>query len=190
MNNILLINSSSRVVSNSEILAKKVLSGIDFDEVFLKENDVKNIQDHRFDKTWPKQVDDYYEICNKLKNAKLIIFSTPIYWYGISSILKDFIDRWSESLKVDNEFRYKMTNKDIALVMVGGDHPRIKGSNIIEQFNYICDFLNMNFIFSLIGEADSPGSIVKDSIALIDAKNRCSQIKKIIKGDFAIDNVQ
>jgi len=163
--------------SNSEYLATKVLDGIKYDEIWLADMKIADVKDFRFSESWPRQKDDYYVVFKQFKHADIVVFSTPIYWYGISSLLKTFIDRWSESLKTDPEFRQTAKHKKIVLVLVGGDNPREKGQIIIEQFKYICEFLGMDLYATVIGEANRSLEIKMDLKALDDAK----KINQIIK---------
>ncbi|MGA3278128.1 flavodoxin family protein [Lactiplantibacillus pentosus] len=188
----MLISASTHVPSNSTLLAKLVLKGLVHQEVNLNDVKIFDVQDFRFAPNWPRQNDDYYGIIEQLKEAKIIVFATPIYWYGIPAILKSFIDRWSESLKVDTNFREAMQGKKIVLIIVGGDDPVVKGQVIIDQFKYICEFLGMKLIVSVVGEANRPDTISNDPNALYEAKRANiilknlpdvkTQVSKFLKG--------
>jgi len=163
--------------SNSEYLATKVLDGMNYDELWLADMKIEEVKDFRFSESWPRQKDDYYAVCKQFKHADIVVFSTPIYWYGVSSLLKTFIDRWSESLKTDLEFVQMVKRKKILLVIVGGDNPREKSHVIIEQFKYICDFLEMDLCATVVGEANRPLEIKMDLKALNEAKKVNQMIK-------------
>ena len=180
MKKLLLISASTHVQSNSTILAKTVLSGLNYQEIKLNNVKIFDVNDFRFSPSWPRQNDDYYQIIERLKGTDIIVFSTPIYWYGIAAILKRLVERWSESLKTDVDFRQTMQGKQIILIIVGGDEPVVKGQIIIDQFNYICEFLGMKLVASVIGEANRPGTIHKDLNALAEARN----INRILKSQL------
>ncbi|UQS83611.1 flavodoxin family protein [Bombilactobacillus thymidiniphilus] len=179
MKKILLFNSSTHDPSNSAILAKLVLKGLDYQDINLNNVQIGDVQDFRFASSWPRQDDDYYRISEQLQAADVIVLATPVYWYGVAATLKRFIDRWSESLKVDDNFRAAMQGKQIVLVIVGGDNPIVKGQPIVEQFNYICEFLGMELLTSVIGEANRPNTIQNDSHALSQAEAANTMLKKL-----------
>lgn len=49
--------------------------------------------------------DDMYEICEKMKNADVIAFATPIYYYEMSGQLKTLLDRANPLYSSDYAFR-------------------------------------------------------------------------------------
>lgn len=87
--------------------------------------------------------DDSREIINKIYDADVVIFGTPVYWWGISSQLKMVIDKmYSKNSK------FKDQHKKIAVVAVGAndiDDPQYK--LIFDQMDYICDHLAWKVIF-------------------------------------------
>ncbi|WP_125982649.1 flavodoxin family protein [Loigolactobacillus iwatensis] len=163
---IVLITGSSRQESNSTYLAKTMLAGVPFTELELETFKLRPIVDHRHDWEWPRLIDDYPRLIRYVLAAQVIVFATPIYWYGMSGLMKTFIDHWSESLKLEQSFREKMKGKQIYLVLVGSDQPQEKGQLIVQQFRYICEFLQMTFKSALIGEANRPLEIKNDQAAL------------------------
>ncbi|MDE4414911.1 flavodoxin family protein [Lactiplantibacillus plantarum] len=184
------MSSSTHVPSNSTLLARLVLDELDYQEINLSSVKIFDVKDFRFSPSWPRQNDEYYGIIEQLKRAKIIVFSTPIYWYGTSAVLKRFIERWSESIKVDTDFRESMQEKKIVLIIVGGDNPVVKGQIIIDQFKYICEFLGMKLIVSVIGEANRPDTISNDPNALYEAKKANIILKKLDMGGNDFANIQ
>ncbi|WP_429971524.1 flavodoxin family protein [Fructilactobacillus sp. Tb1] len=183
MNNgkVILIESSSRNKSNSNYLANLVLKNIKHELINLNEIKIDKIRDHRFDGNWDDSKDDFYKYIKKLEKSEYVIIASPVYWYSFSTNLKIFIDRWSESLKKDNQFKNSMKDKKIILVLVGGDNPRIKALPIINQMQYICDFLNMNFFDYVIGFGNHFGDIKKDKEAI--EKGNCINYRLVNKGE-------
>jgi hypothetical protein len=89
----------------------------------------------------------------------------------MSGHLKNFIDRWSQSLRsASYDLRSSMSQKEAFLIVVGGDQVHRKSLPLIEQFYYICDFLHIKSIGYLIGQATKPGEIIKDKRALTECK--------------------
>ncbi|SIJ86577.1 Putative NAD(P)H-dependent FMN-containing oxidoreductase ywqN [Mycobacteroides abscessus subsp. abscessus] len=95
-----------------------------------------------------------------------------MYWYSVSASLKAFIDHWSETLIDDNykDFKEKMAKKDFRLILVGGDCPKVKAKPCITQMKYTLDFIGAELNGYIIGTAERPGDISKDTFALERAK--------------------
>lgn len=179
----LLINAANHEGSNSTALAKIVLQDLTYKKMMLNNLKIDDIEDHRFDDGWSiRKNDDFYEAMDSFFESDLILMSSPIYWYSISARLSRFIERWSESLKQEKNFRNMMATKKLMLVLVGGDNPRTKAIPIIQQFEYITDFSNIDLYDVIIGCANRPGTIMNDSVAINKAKALNNQLKRINKG--------
>ena len=112
MKNVLIISSSLRGGSNSEILAHEAERGaieagnvVEF--INLKGKDIKFcIGCLACQKTGKcVQKDDMAEMIAKVQNADVLIFATPIYYYEMSGQLKTFLDRCNPLYPQDNKFK-------------------------------------------------------------------------------------
>ncbi|MBN8252054.1 flavodoxin family protein [Priestia flexa] len=177
---IAVLYGGNRPGGNTETLTKKVIEGIEVTEIHLKDYIIQPIEDKRHDEAgFPEINDDYNKIIDEVLRHDTLIFSTPIYWYTMTGVMKNFIDRWSHSMRDVNypEFKQQMAGKHAYVVTVGGDNPYLKGLPLIQQFQYIFDFMNMNFQGYIIGEGNKPGDILSDKRALFAA----SEINKKLK---------
>ena len=81
----------------------------------------------------------------------------------MSGLMKNFVDRWSESLRDSTiNFKEQMKNKRVYVLVVGGTGASVKALPLIMQFQYIVDFIGSSFSGYIIGEANAPGDIAKD----------------------------
>ena len=112
MKNVLIISSSLRGGSNSEILAHEAEKGaieagnvVEF--INLKGKDIKFcIGCLACQKTGKcVQKEDMAEMIAKVQNADVLIFATPIYYYEMSGQLKTFLDRCNPLYGQDNKFK-------------------------------------------------------------------------------------
>ncbi|WP_416731898.1 flavodoxin family protein [Fictibacillus sp. JL2B1089] len=165
------INGSSRENGNTDALTQKALDGIQYTSFYLKNHKINPIDDQRHDRGgFDKVDDDYEELINQILQHDILIFATPVYWYGMSGVMKNFVDRFSQSLRDETlNFKDSMSKKKAYVITVGGDNPRIKGLPLIQQFQYIFDFLGTEFVGYLIGEANAPHEILSDSKSLGDS---------------------
>ncbi|MYL63455.1 flavodoxin family protein [Bacillus hwajinpoensis] len=170
---IVVLYGSTREHGNTEVLTEQVIKNLPVQRIFLKDFQIAPIVDQRHDESgFTKVRDDYEQIVLPMMDADVLIFATPIYWYGMSSIMKTYIDRWSQTARDDgySNFKEVMSNKQVYLIAVGGDEPRIKGLPLIQQFEYICEFMNFTFKDYILGNAVKPSEIIQDEKSMQYAK--------------------
>lgn len=119
MKKVLIISSSLRGGSNSEILAHEaekgaIAAGNDVEFISLKGKNIKFcIGCLACQKTLKcVQKDDMADLIVKVQNADVLIFATPIYYYEMSGQLKTFLDRCNPLFSQENKFKdvYLMTS--------------------------------------------------------------------------------
>ncbi|KGR77889.1 flavodoxin family protein [Ureibacillus manganicus] len=175
---------SSRANGNTEYLTDVLLEGLDFQKVYLKDLTVKPIVDMRHTEEGFSVVDDDHDsILEAILDSDILVFSTPIYWYSTSGLMKNLIDRFSQAIRDQRypNLKEHLQKVENYVVAVGGDNPRIKGLPLIQQFKYTFDFLKMNFTGYVIGKASKPGEISQDNVALSQARLMNQQIKQMIQ---------
>lgn len=168
---VLVLYGSSRSESNTELLTERLIAGLDATRIRLRERRIEPIHDQRHDPAGFTPVDDDQEgIIRAMLAHDLVIFATPLYWYGMSGPMKDFVDRWSQSLRDPRlNFKQGIKGKEAWVVITGGPDGRIKGLTLIEQFVHIFNFVEMNFAGYLIGTGGKPGQVLEDGRALLEA---------------------
>lgn len=176
------IYGSTRENGNTELLTEEVVKNLpDVIRIDLKRYHYHDIIDQRHDKNGFSPVDDEYDqLIDQIIDCEVLIFATPIYWYGMSSVMKRFIDRWSQTVrdvKYPN-FKEQMSQKQAYIVAVGGDDPRVKGLPLVQQFKYICEFIGLNYKGYLLGEGGKPKEILSDKTAIEDAH----KLGELLKG--------
>ncbi|MCI6935087.1 MAG: flavodoxin family protein [Clostridiales bacterium] len=112
MKNVLIISTSLRGGSNSELLAKECAKGAEEagNRVELLSLKGKKIQYCIGCLSCIKtgkcvQKDDAPEIMEKLRRADVLIFATPIYYYEMSGQMKTLLDRMNPLYSSDYAFR-------------------------------------------------------------------------------------
>lgn len=115
---VLIVSSSLRYGSNSEQMAEEALrgakeAGAEAELISLKDKDLKFCKGCLACQKIGKCViqDDMGQMIEKVKNAEVIIFATPVYYYGICGQMKTFLDRCNPIYGQENAFReiYLMT---------------------------------------------------------------------------------
>ncbi|SFB11861.1 MULTISPECIES: flavodoxin family protein [unclassified Bacillus (in: firmicutes)] len=165
---VLALLGSTRRNGNSEYLVNQILNGIEHTIIPLAEKHIEPIIDQRHTTEGFSPVqDDYDELIQHIFNHDVILFATPLYWYGMSGGMKDFFDRWSQYLRDERfDFKAELAKKKAYVVITGGRDAKIKGLPLVQQFNYIFDFVNMEFADYLIGAGVKPEEVKNDQLAL------------------------
>ncbi len=109
---VLVISSSLRIGSNSETLAKETARGaaeaghkVEF--VSLKDRKINFCKGCIACQKEGHCVidDDANEITEKMLNADVIVWATPVYYYGMSGQMKTMMDRANALFDLDYKFR-------------------------------------------------------------------------------------
>lgn len=170
---IAVIDGGTRQNGNTEFLIKQAIQGIEVERIVLRDCFIKPIEDLRHTREGFRDIDDdYNQIIDRILPHDQIVFSTPIYWYGMSGTLKNFIDRWSQTLRDSKypDFKSRMSEKKAYVIAVGGDEPHIKGLPLIQQFHYIFSFIGMSYEGYILGKGNKPGEVIKDESAVYQAQ--------------------
>ncbi|WP_408011579.1 flavodoxin family protein [Pseudalkalibacillus sp. A8] len=178
----LAIHGSSRANGNTEQLTMKAMEELDVTHVHLRDHTIQPIDDLRHEPDGFQPVEDNNDHIVKLMlEHDILVFSTPIYWYGMSGMMKDLIDRFSQNMR-DTRFDFKgsLSEKKAYVICCGGDNPKIKALPLIQQFNYIFEFVSLGFAGYIIGQGNKPGEVLNDQHALQQA----SELNKVLKNSL------
>lgn len=102
--------------------------------------------------------DDGQMLAEKILEADIVIFGSPVYWWGISAQLKLVIDRMY--MKGESGL---VREKKVGIVAVGAaelDDPEYE--IISKQFKCICDYLGWELVIDESISAATPGDLEKD----------------------------
>lgn len=112
MKNILIISTSLRKGGNSETLAMSFAEGVktnrnNVEIMSLRDKTINFCRGCLSCQKTQKCVinDDANEISNKMLNADIIVFATPIYYYEMSGQMKTLLDRANPLYTTDYKFR-------------------------------------------------------------------------------------
>ena len=112
MSNVLVISTSLRAKSNSDVLTERLIAGARdaghaVEHISLKGKEIKYcigclscMKTQRC-----VQRDDAAEIAEKMKQADVLVFATPIYYYEMSGQMKTLLDRMNPLYGTDYRFR-------------------------------------------------------------------------------------
>ncbi len=136
----IIINGSSKPKGNTFKMVERLKEQLEADVLDLT---TKNIQ--AFDYTFENQNDDFNQTMHHLlDHYDNIIFATPVYWYTMSGLLKNFIDRFTDGLLHDKALGRKFENKSMAALACGSSKEPIEGFFI--PFQKTAVYLKMNYL--------------------------------------------
>lgn len=119
MKNILILSSSLRLHSNSEVLADEFARGAadagnEVEKISLRGKDIRFCKGCLTCQKTQQCVipDEAPSIVEKMHDADVIVFATPVYYYGMSGQLKTLLDRANPLYPSDYRFRdiYMLTS--------------------------------------------------------------------------------
>ncbi len=112
MSNVLVISTSLRAKSNSDILAERLIAGAkdaghQVEHISLKGKSIGFCKGCLACQKTQKcvQKDDAVMIAEKVMNADTLVFVTPIYYYEMSGQMKTLLDRLNPLYASDYQFR-------------------------------------------------------------------------------------
>lgn len=118
-------------------------------------------------KSCPKN-DDMCNLYPEIIASDVIIFGTPVYWYGPTALMKGFIDRFVYFNNPEN--RKHITGKSAVLVIPFEEEDRETVAPVISFFEKSLKYLEMNLIDQLIVPGVSQrGDVLKQETMLAKA---------------------
>ena len=130
-----IIQGSSRSNGNTNKITSFVQKKTGFDII-----DLKSKQIGEFDYNFKNKADDFLPLMVEIVNKyDTIIFATPVYWYSMSGIMKNFFDRITDCLKIEKEIGRKLRGKTMGMISCGSDSEIKKGFEMpfVESANYL-----------------------------------------------------
>ncbi len=83
-----------------------------------------NLSDYNispFDYEFNHVNDDFLMLMKNILSFDRIILATPVYWYCASGVMKTFLDRFSDLLKLNKDLGRQLRGKYTALIATGCD---------------------------------------------------------------------
>ncbi len=161
--NILVLNGSPRENGNTKIIIDKLVGGASGHNVVVV--DVSKVKILAC--TGCKRclvngskcvlVDETNSLIQKLVNADMIVFATPVYWFGVTAQLKLVMDKMYSNME-------GLKGKKIGLISVGADALDAPQYELIhQQFKCISEYLDWEIMFYKYAVASQAGDIKENS---------------------------
>lgn len=161
---ILALIGSPRKKGNTDILVEELLKGCKkkghkSEKIYLYDYEIAPCIDCgncRKGNYVCTQDDEMQELYPKIQDADLIIFGTPLYWYGPSGQMKLFMDRM-----LPFTTNKKLRGKKVIVISPSEEGPHACGP-MIEMFRMSFDYLGIEFKGKILATAYEKGEIRKN----------------------------
>lgn len=145
------IVGSPRRGGNTEILVDEVLKGAEesgalIEKIILNELNIKPCQACNSCYKTGKciQNDDMIPLQEKMKESKVWVLGTPIYWWGPTAQFKAFLDRWYSP--IHEEFKDKQV---ILVIPLEGGHEKY-ARHTVGIFTDVLQYLSMHLFETIL----------------------------------------
>ncbi len=140
---ILIIQGRSRSQGHSRIVINHLQTLLQSDLVDLLE-----LEFGRVDYEFRNRDDDFLPTMREITaQYDTLVFVTPVYWYSMSGIMKDFFDRISDLLKIEKETGRLLRGKNMAMISCSGSNDLVEGFGM--PFRESANYLGMNYLGEL-----------------------------------------
>ncbi len=133
-----IIMGSSRSDGDTAAVAKELATLTSFEVL-----DLNNIEFSDYDYQSRNSDDDFLPtVRNIVDTYDHIIWLTPVYWYSMSAIMKRFIDRISDCLRIEKDTGRKFRGMGMSLISVSND---VRNEGFTIPFKLTAEYLGMHY---------------------------------------------
>ena len=162
---ILGVIGSPRKKGNTHLLVSRILEGAEAEEAVTDTLFLNKLKIRECDgchACWKgkrcSKKDDMNEVYPKIAESDIIVFGTPVYWYGPTALMKAFIDRFVYFNCPEN--RSKIRGKSAVIAIPYEDDSPETPQLVVAFFEKVFEYLEMH----LVGKIIVPGVSRKGEI--------------------------
>jgi len=133
-----ILMGSARSDGNTRRMVERLSSVSGMTVIDLNDFDIEFFEYDNYDRG-----DDFLRLIDTLLKYDLLVFASPVYWYNMSAIMKNFFDRITDLLKMHKDRGRQFRSKSMALVSCSAT-PGLDEQFAI-PFRLTADYLGMNF---------------------------------------------
>ncbi len=169
---------SPRKGGNTDRLVEEILTGAmeaghQTEKVYLMDyalTPIDAVYGDEMSWTDPRQ-DVADELINKMVQADVVVLGSPVYWFGISGLLKLFIDRWSLYQRDGQRLMELTAGRRMVVVLAMADPQPGYVETVLAPLRQAAKWLKMEWAGQVIASGVSdPGDIESHPQALSEAR--------------------
>lgn len=136
--NILVLQGSSRADGHTQKIVNQLGQKIEVDTLILSNYSISPYDYNHEHK------DDFMRVMECVINYDVIVLATPVYWYAMSGIMKTFLDRITDCLKIRKDVGRQLKGKKLAAISCGSEDSTVLG--FFEPFKLSAEYLGMEYL--------------------------------------------
>lgn len=171
---VLALMGSPRKRGNTDLLIDQVVrgareAGATAEKLILNDLSIRHCQACDGCRRKPRCVtnDDMLPLYDKVLESSVIVFGTPVYWYGPSAQLKAFLDRWHALTTPDNLARLR--HKKGVLVCCYEEPEPVTAEDLVGMMDKTFRHVGMVWGGKLLVSAGKRGEVVGNAEAMNEA---------------------
>ncbi|GGG57036.1 flavodoxin family protein [Bizionia arctica] len=140
MKKAVIIQGSSRTIGDTSLIVNYLANKCEIDVIDLNTKTIG-----QYDYEYRNADDDFIPTMTEIiANYDTIIFATPVYWYAMSGIMKDFFDRISDLLRTKKDLGRQLRGKNMAMISISNADDLVTGFNM--PFVETAKYLGMTYL--------------------------------------------
>lgn len=169
----LFLLGSSRADSNTERLARHAAQSLPADAeqrwLRLADHPLDPFADirHAAGGKYPPPTGNEALLADETLAATDLVIASPLYWYNVSAPTKLYLDHWAGWMRVPGmNFRERMRGRTMWTVSAISDEDPAKADPLVASLRLSAEYLGMRWGGALLGYANRPGDVLRDTTAL------------------------
>jgi len=153
----IVIQASARTAGDTSLIVQSVAHKLGCPVV-----DLLNIDFSGYDYDQRNQNDEFLPLMRRLVAYDCLVFITPVYWYSMSGLLKNFFDRITDCLKIDKETGRKLRGMHMAALSCSNSPGETEG--FFFPFSASAEYLGMHYLGGLhcyVEDGEIPGEVAE-----------------------------
>lgn len=138
----IVIQASARPEGDSSLIAQYAAHSLGCPLI-----DLLNFNFTGYDYQSRNREDDFLPLMRSLVKCDCLVFVTPVYWYSMSGLLKNFFDRITDCLKIEKETGRQLRGMQMAAVSCSNGVEEVDGFFI--PFRLSAEYLGMHYLGDL-----------------------------------------
>jgi multimeric flavodoxin WrbA len=132
-------------------------------------------------------------LLNDVLPADALVYATPLYWYGMAAVLKNYFDRMvcyiSASFPSSGELIERMTGKRVALLISSEERYPGAALGLIAQVQEMSRYLHQPMVGVIQGVGNTRGEVQSDPTDPVSAARQLgAQISSLHHSDYRVDS--
>jgi len=167
-----IIQASSRSFGNSNKIIQEFNSYHQFPVLDLA---TKSILPYNYSH---ESKDDFLEVMEYLVSFDTWVIVTPVYWYSMSGLMKNFLDRITDCLKIRKDLGYQLKGMKMYVISCGSECQPVEGFFI--PFLLSAEYLGMKYLGDLHTWVDGD-ALSDDVVGLVKGIASYKLKKKVLE---------